>query len=394
MSQHYEVIVLGLGAMGSATTYQLAKRGSKVLGIDQFSPPHSYGSSHGDTRITRQAIGEGEHYVPIVLRSYEIWEEIQKEVQKQLLFKVGGLIMMPPESPSTHHGSADFLETTIHAAEKYGIQHEVLDTADIQKRFSQFHVQENEKGYYEKNAGYLIPELCIESQLSLAKKYGAEIHTNEKVLSWNVLGSGQVEVVTDHETYTADKLILTAGPWISKLLGKEYSHLFKIHRQVLYWFEIDEKDHALFSPPQMPIFIWEFGSGNISGEAMYGFPAINGPKGGVKVASEQFMETTDVENMKREVSQEEMEYMYDHYLRDRIPGLKPNCLKATSCLYTVTPDSAFIIDTHPQHEQVIIASPCSGHGFKHSAAIGEILAEVATIGKSTIDISAFKINRF
>jgi sarcosine oxidase len=230
--KEFDVIILGLGAMGSSTLYQFAKRRANVLGIDQFSPPHSRGSTHGDTRITRLAIGEGDEYVPMAMRSHEIWPVIEREAGKRLMFRTGGLII----SSETRGGSLhveNFFWKTIAAAKKFGIGHEILGAADIRKRFPQFNVADNEIGYFEPEAGYLLPEECVRAQLALAKTYGATVHTNEKVRGFTSDGS-KVEVTTESDTYTAGHLVITAGPWLPELIGEGYSHLFKIHRQVLY----------------------------------------------------------------------------------------------------------------------------------------------------------------
>lgn len=387
MENKFDTIVLGLGAMGSAAVYQLAKPGNKVLGIDQFSPPHIFGSSHGDTRITRQAIGEGEQYTPIALRSYEIWQEIEKETGKKLLEMNGGLIIS--SGAKTAINVENFFENTVAAAKKYNIKHEILDATQIRKRFPQFNVQDNESGYYEYNAGFLRPEECVGAQISLADKYGATIHKNEKVESFSEK-DGIVSVKTNLGEYEAKKLIISAGPWFPALIEDEYSKFFKVIRQVLFWFDVKTSIER-FEPKNFPIFIWEL-QGNKQG--MYGFPAIDGQNGGVKIASEQYETTTTADTVNREVSEEETKAMYENFIAPYFPDLSDKCVKAISCLYTVTPDSHFVIDKHPKYPSIILASPCSGHGFKHSAAIGEILAQLVIDGKSKIDISSFSIKRF
>lgn len=389
MPKEAETIVLGLGAMGSAATYQLAKRGESVLGIDQFSPPHEQGSSHGDSRITRQAIGEGEEYVPLALRSYEIWNEIERETGKKLLHVTGGLILESQDSEVAPHGRFNFLKQTVDTANKYGIRHEVLEPNEIKSRFPQFNVT-NERGYFEHEAGYLNPELCIEAQLELAERYGAGIHKNEKVLE--VIPSDNnngVTIKTDKAEYDADKLIIAAGPWIGRLLGNRYADFFKVYRQVMFWFAIDSEQAQNYTPENCPIYIWIFGKGGEFG--FYGFPSIDGKT--IKIAGEQFEITTTADSVDRQVSEDEKRDAYEKYLRDRLVGISDRCANAVTCLYTVTPDSDFVIDFDPNHPQVIIASPDSGHGFKHSAAIGEVLAELATEGKSKIDITKFSIAR-
>lgn len=386
MDEKFQTIVLGLGAMGSAAAYQLAKRGNKVLGIDQFSPPHIYGSTHGDTRITRLAIGEGAQYTPFALRSHELWREIEEETGRQLLTANGGLII---SSRNVAAHVKDFFENTVKAAEKYAIEHEVLDASQIRKRFPQFSVQDSEFGYFERGAGFLRPEECIRAQLQLAKKYGASIKTGEKVLGFRQTAEG-VSVATDKGTYLADKLIITAGPWLPGLLGGDYSEYFKVIRQVLFWFDVKGSIEP-FLPENCPIFIWEMDNKK---QGMYGFPAIDGPSGGVKVASEQYETTTTPDTVDRRVSEEETQEMYENFVAPYLPGLSSKCLRSVSCLYTVTPDSGFVIDFHPDSGNILIASPCSGHGFKHSAAIGESLAQLVVEGQSRISIDTFKFNRF
>ena len=388
MQKKFDTIVLGLGAMGSAALYQLAKRGNKVLGIDQFTPPHIFGSSHGDTRITRQAIGEGEQYTPLSQRSYKIWRELERKTGKKLLEITGGLIISSGAKTAINH-VPEFFENTIKAAKKYKIKHEVLDASQIRKRFPQFNVQDNEVGYYEPNAGFLRPEECVNAQISMAKKYGATTLTNEKVTSFSEK-VGVIKVKTNLNEYEAKKLIVSAGPWLPTLIDPKYAKLFRIIRQVLFWFDVKTSIER-FESKNFPIFIWE-----LQGEkqGIYGFPAIDGQKGGVKIASEQYETTTTADTVKREVSKKEIEIMYKNFVAPYFPDLSDKCIKSVSCLYTCTPDSHFVIDKHPKYQSVIIASPCSGHGFKHSAAIGEVLAQLVIDGKSQIDISSFKLNRF
>jgi len=232
--QRYDTLVLGLGAMGSAALLQLAKRGQTVAGIDQFSPPHNLGSSHGDTRVTRLAIGEGTHYTPLVMRSHELWREIEKESGRDLMTTTGGLIISSRSTTSRMHVQ-DFFGTTVAAAERYGIAHEILDARAIRQRFPQFNVRDDEVGYYEYEAGFLRPEACVAAQLALAEKYGASIHRNEKVLGFEESGTG-VTVRTAKETYAADRLIVSAGAWLPQLIAGTYARPFKIRRQMLFWF--------------------------------------------------------------------------------------------------------------------------------------------------------------
>ena len=389
MVKNFDTIVVGLGAMGSAAVYQLAKRGNKVFGVDRFSPPHANGSSHGESRIIRQAIGEGEEYVPFALRSYELWREIEKETGKELLTITGGLTLQSQNNEAVMHGQRDFLGEAIRCAKKYDIRHEILEPVEIRKRYPQFAVTD-ERGYYEYETGFLRPEVCIEAQLDLAHMHGAAVQTDEIVVSVERYGNSAVTVKTNQGSYCAEKIIVTAGAWIARFLPPAYVHLFKVYRQVMYWFEISKAYGSTFATPEFPIFIWVFGQGNEFG--FYGFPTLDGKT--IKVATEQFAASVDPDHVRPEVSIEEQQSIYNAYLRDRLPGISDRCVTAATCLYTTTPDSHFVIDAHPENERIIVASPCSGHGFKHSAAIGEALAEQAIDGKSKLDTNSFSLNRF
>ena len=390
VEKKFDAIVLGLGAMGSAAIYQLAKRGKTVLGIDQFSPPHNYGSTHGESRIIRQAIGEGEHYVPLVLRSYEIFREIEKETAKELLTITGGLTLQSLQSATVMHSRHNFLDQAVSCAQKFNIRHEILEPQDIKKRYPQFAVT-NERGYFEYDTGYLRPELCVEAQLRLAQNYGATVQTGERVIAIAPRGNSEVTMRTRRAVYAAEKVVVTAGPWISEFLPPAYRQFFKVYRQVMYWFMIRDHFRSTFLPGQFPIFIWIFEESRNFG--FYGFPSLDGKT--IKLASEQYDVVTAPDKEDRAVSEREKQSAYSEYIRGRLPGLSDRCGWAVSCLYTMTPDSNFVIDFHPDSDRIIVASPCSGHGFKHSAAIGEVLAELAVNGcVSKIDISRFRIERF
>lgn len=386
----YDVIIVGLGAMGSAAAYQLAKKGVSVCGIDRFSPPHQLGSTHGETRVTRKAIGEGAEYVPLTLRTYEIFREIAAETGADLLTITGGLIMSNKNGNANLHGNNGFIETTVATAKKFGIEHRTLTAKEIAKEFPQFNLDGDEIGYFEAEMGFLRPENCVAAQLELAKKYGAEIKRNEQVLEIKY-NANSVEVITDKNHYSAEKIIVSAGAWIKDFVEQPQQDLFRIYRQVFYWFDVAE-NYEQFKPGNFPVFIWEFG--RWENDFVYGFPAIEGKTGGFKIATETYLETTNPDQVNREVFSKEIDEIYEKYVENRIIGVSPKCVKTATCLYTVTPNARFIIDKLPENERVIIASPCSGHGFKHSAAIGEILAELVTEGKSKIDISAFSFENF
>jgi sarcosine oxidase len=389
MSDKFDTIIVGLGATGSAALYQLAKRGNKVLGFDRFSPPHANGSSHGESRIIRQAIGEGEAYVPLVLRSYELWREIEREARAELLTITGGITLESQNSEAVMHGRPDFLDQAIRCAEKFNIRHQILETSDIKKRYPQLAVID-ERAYFEYETGFLRPELCIGAQLDLARKHGAAVHTDEIVVSIDIDVDSGPTVNTSRGAYFAEKILITAGSWIGRFLPLSYAQLFKVYRQVMYWFEIREDHRSAFAPPDFPIFIWIFRKGGEFG--FYGFPTLDGKS--IKIATEQFTATADPDHVQRAVTSAEEQAMYKDYIEARLPGISDRCRGAASCLYTVTPDSNFVIDVHPNDDRIIIASPCSGHGFKHSAAIGEALAEQVIDGNSKIDLSSFSLKRF
>jgi len=385
-----DILVIGLGAVGSAALYQATRLKARVVGIDRFAPPHDRGSSHGDTRITRQAIGEGREFVPLVLRSNQIWEELEASTGRNLMTRCGCLVLASPGAPGHHHGSTSFLEDTVGAARQFRISHEVLTAVEVQHRYPQFRLHGDELGYFEPGAGFLRPEDCIEAQLDLARQAGAEIRRNETVTEISPADE-TVQVRTDRATYSAAHVIVTAGAWIPKLLGDEYARLFRVYRQTLCWFRL-ASNRARYSPKSFPVFIWI--TGNQPRDMMYGFPAIDGPDTGVKIATEQYDATVDPDAVPRDVAESDIAVLYDDYIAPRFPDVSSKCLRSTTCLYTVTPDAKFIIDRVHNRDNVWFASACSGHGFKHSAAIGEALARQAVGEHALLDLSVFSLQRF
>lgn len=391
MTEKSDVLVVGLGAMGSAALYQLARRGIAVIGVDRFTPPHDRGSSHGESRITRQAIGEGEAYVPFALRSHEIWRELEAETGRSLFSPIGGLIIGQrgrPTDGAMIHGQADFVGATIAAAQRFGIEHQVLAPAEVTTRFPQFRLAGDETCYYEPGAGFLRPELCIATQLDRARALGAIVRTGEAVIGLTA-DSTSVTVVTIAARYTAARVIVTAGAWVPRLLGGPYAKVLRVYPQTLYWFAPD--DAAAFTPERFPIFIWRHGPRE--DDHFYGFPVVGEAGQGVKLATEQFTHTIDPDGARQVPSGVEAQQMHEAHVRGRLPGVSPRCVRATTCLYTVTPGFGFVIDRHPEWERVLVASPCSGHGFKHSPAIGEAIAERVTHGTSRLDLSPFSLAR-
>ncbi|MGF7214147.1 sarcosine oxidase [Spirosoma lacussanchae] len=382
----FDAIVVGLGAMGSAALYQLSAQTPRVLGLDQFSPPHTMGSTHGDTRITRQAIGEGAHFVPLALRSYAIWRDLEQRTGHQLLTITGGLFVGQPNSAVAMHHKPGWLDTTIRAAEQFGIPHQVLDTESLRRQFPQFRYQPGDIGYFEEEAGFLRPERCVATQLEQARQRGATVRTQERLLGFTATDGG-IRVQTDQGIYHGRKLILTTGSWITESLRHSpYRKLLTVNRQVLYWFDI-EGDYARYTPDTLPVFI-------LNERNVYGFPAVGGPAGGIKLATETYEHATSPHTVDRTVSESEIRLMYEQYVAPNFVGIGPRCVKSVVCLYTMTPDGDFIIDQHPEHPDVILASACSGHGFKHSAAVGQVLAELALEGRTGFTISPFQLSRF
>ena len=383
----YDVAVVGLGAAGAATLYQLARRGVHAVGIDRFSPPHIYGSTHGDTRITREAIGEGEFYAPLVRRSHAIWRELEAETGQDLLTQCGGLIIEAAGGGAAGHHRHEFLASTIACAKRYGIKHELLSAADVAGRFPQFALDGDESAYFEPSAGFVRPERCVESELAVAVRLGAEVRREERVLAVEPSGSG-VRVQTDRGVVDAGRVVLAVGSWVRDFVEPERLRLFTVYRQVMTWFELrpDAVDHT---PGAMPVYIWGLSDGN----AFYGLPAVDGSRE-VKVATEQLDAPTAADEGSLEVDPDESRELYDSLIGPRLHGISARCLRTARCLYTVTPDANFVIDEHPDINGVLLVSPCSGHGFKHSAGLGEAIAQRVTTGTSDADLSPFRLDRF
>lgn len=382
-----DVIIVGLGAAGAATLHQLTRRGARAVGIDRFSPPHPHGSTHGDTRITRLAIGEGAVYTPLVTRSHEIWRELEAETGVRLLTQNGGLVIESPRSDHSLHHAHGFLDSTIACARRYGIEHEALTAEQMSLRFPQFSLAGDERGYYEPGAGFVRPETCVATQLDAAARAGAVVRRDETVIDLTRDGSG-VRVRTNLATHVADRVVLCVGPWLADFLPASLRGVVSVYRQVLIWYGLrpDAPDH---SPDAMPVFIW----GLAGDRHFYGFPAIDGPGGGLKVATEQFDETTTAATAALGVDAAEADELHEQLIRDQLPGVTDRCVKAVRCLYTTTRDGHFLVDWHPDIDGVLLVSPCSGHGFKHSAGLGDALAAWLTSGASDVDLSPFRIDR-
>ncbi len=365
----FDTAVVGLGAVGSACLLQLAQRGQRVLGLDRYDPPHAWGSSHGGTRLTRCAVGEGEAYVPLVARSHEIWRELEGETGAELLAQCGVLILASASGTAAVHGKGDFVRRTVAIAERFAIPHEALDAAGVTRRFPQFRLRGDEIGYFEPGGGFIRPEACVEAQLSLARRRGATVRTGTRVARIERDGGGVCVVTESGDRYYAAEAVLAAGAWSAGLTGAFAPHL-AVTRQVFHWFE--PLAPAAFASGCFPAFIWVHGDG--PEDNFYGFPIPPG-EAGMKVGMEQTSATTpDPDHLAREVSMQETEALFRNHLEGRLPGLSPRALRSVACLYTNTPDGDFLIARAPENDRVLLVSACSGHGFKHSAGLGEAVA--------------------
>jgi sarcosine oxidase len=380
-----DVLVIGLGAMGSATVYQLAKRGVKVVGIDRYTPPHVYGSTHGETRITRQAIGEGHQFVPLALRSHRLWREIEAETGTALFHECGGIVMAREGLASHMHGQADFLGNTFAAAARYGIAHEALDANQVTARFPQFQLHGDEKAYYEPGAGFVLPEACVAAQLELAKRHGAALRFGEQVQRIDSNG-GRTVVDTSQARYEAGQTIVCAGPWLPTLLPALAARVV-VRRQVLRWFPVTAD--VSYRAEDCPIYIWHWGDG--PDDVFYGFPQA-GAERVIKVATEQVASTTTADGVDRRVTEAESAQMYLAHVAGRLRGVGGVAARTATCLYTSTPDANFIIDRLATAPDTIVVSACSGHGFKHSAAIGEAVAAMAVDSHTPDILQPFGLN--
>lgn len=387
-TQTPDVLVIGLGAMGSATAYQLAKRGVNVMGVDQFTPPHPHGSTHGETRITREAIGEGLQFVPLAMRSHQLWREIERETGAQLFNACGGLVIAREGQQSRMHEQQDFLANTFHAAATFGIAHARLNAAEIAARYPHFILHGDEHAYFEPGAGYLAPEACVSAQLGLAAQYGGELHFGETVRSVSS-SKGKTTVETDRARYAAGTTIVAAGPWTPRLLPAVAASL-SVRRQVLYWFERDVSQAGAISyrARDFPIFIWHWGGGE--DEVFYGFPEMEG-SGSIKLATEYREAATTPETVRRDVTTAESAAMYATHVQGKLRGVGARCAKAVTCLYTNTALANFIVDRVPDAADAIVISACSGHGFKHSAAMGEAVAMMAISGETPAGLQPFML---
>jgi sarcosine oxidase len=376
MSERFDAIVIGLGGMGSASVHHLARRGRRVLGLEQFQPLHPRGSSHGLTRIIRLAYHEHPSYVPLLRRSYELWHELETRSGQQLLITTGAL-EGGPDDGETFLGS-------LHAAQLHGLPHEVLDAGDLERRYPFRNIEPSTKAVLQPDGGFLLAEPTMQAHLGVAAADGADLRFGEPVLEWQPLGDG-VRVRTTRATYEADRLVMAAGAWVRSLVP-ELAELAQPERQVLGWFTPTRP--ADFAPDRFPVFLIDVEGG----KHYYGFPSHEGH--GLKIGwyhhFREPIDPADADRSTRPDDEAALREFVERYLPD---GAGPTELLAT-CIFTITPDEHFIVDALPGAPQVLVVSPCSGHGYKFCSVIGEIAADLVVDGATRHDIGLFRLDRF
>jgi sarcosine oxidase len=375
-----DVIVIGLGAMGAAAACELSRRGASVIGIDRHEPPHGLGSSHGRSRIIRDAYFEHPLYVPLVLRARELWTELEELTGTMLYRRTGGVMVGPPDGA--------LVTGALASAREHALEHEYLHGDEVQRRFPGLRAEPDHAAVFEPNAGVLNPEACVRTMLSIAAGYGARLNTATRVVGWRVDESGGVVVETAGGTLRGRHAVFAAGPWQTQLLASGSATLglpLTVERQVSCWFASSPGVQA-FHPAVCPIAIWEYASGRFT----YTFPDLGH---GVKIGVHHEGDRADPDAVDRTVSMAEEETARA-LLEWCMPGAAHRLRDANVCLYTNTPDGHFIIDRHPGHERVLLISACSGHGFKFATAIGEIAADVLLEGGSRFDLEMFRASRF
>ncbi|HET9693151.1 MAG TPA: N-methyl-L-tryptophan oxidase [Steroidobacteraceae bacterium] len=372
----YDVVVLGVGAMGSAACHHLARRGRRVLGIEHFGIAHARGSSHGVNRIIRLAYHEHESYVPLVRRAYELWRELEQQSGAHLLHLTGSVDASTAEDA--------IAAGALRVCTRFGIDHELYTGAELSLRFPGLQLPADHVALYQPEGGFLASERCIETHVRCARDAGAEIHEHERVLGWDVTSAG-VRVRSDSDEYLADRLIVAAGAWLGELVPGLAS-LARPERQVLGWFDPIVPEH--YAHGRFPVFNVAVEEGRFYGTPVFGVPGFK--VGRYHHLGEQIETPDDWDREPNADDEAALREFVERYCPDAAGAL----LAAKTCMFTNTPDEHFIIDTLPAEPRVVVASPCSGHGFKFSAVVGEILADLVTDGTTRHDIGLFRLSRF
>jgi sarcosine oxidase len=371
----YDAIVVGVGGMGSAACYHLARRGLRTLGLERFDIPHMMGSSHGITRIIRLAYYEHPSYVPLLLRAFELWDDLERESGRHLLEVTGTIDASGPQEIVFNGALA--------SCEQYRLAHEVLTSATLTERYPGYRLPPDHLALFQPRGGFLLPERCISAHVEGALAAGANIRARERVIDWEPLGDG-VRVTTERGVYEAGSLVLAAGAWIASFVPA-LADLAQPERQVLGWFAPLEP--ALFSPHRFPVFNLMVPEGRF-----YGFPQYDVP--GFKIGLYHHLgEQVDPDNFQREATATDELPLREATAR-YFPAANGQTMALHTCMFTNTPDEHFIIDLLPGHPRVVVASPCSGHGFKFASVVGEILADLAQTGDTRHDIKLLRLSRF
>jgi monomeric sarcosine oxidase len=367
--------------MGSAAVHTLAARGLRVLGLENFGPAHDQGSAHGGSRIIRQAYFEGPAYVPLLQPAFEGWRELEEQSGRNLLRLCGGIYIGDPDNPVVTGSRA--------AAAQHGLPHEVLDAAEIRARFPTMRPPDHAVGVYEPNAGFVRPEETVLAGVDLARRHGADLHFHEPVTGWRATPGGGVEVTTASGNYAADRLVLSPGAWAPRLLPGRAP--IAVERQIFYWFRPDFTAEVPFEryAEGHPVYIEETDGNGL----LYGFPMIDGPDGGLKLAFyRQNVGTTTPEVIDRTVHAHEVDAIRRRAVQ-LFPNLTGSLVKAATCMYASAPDDHFVVGLLDGTPQVVVACGFSGHGFKFVPVIGEIVADLVQTGTTGHDISLFDIDR-
>jgi len=371
----FDVVIAGGGGMGTAAACHLATRGQRVLVLERFGLGHDRGSSHGLTRIIRLAYFEHPSYVPLLGRAFALWRALEERSGERLLHVTGGLDVGAP-------GSVVF-EGSRRSCVEHDLRHEILDGADLRRRFPAWRVADATAAVFQPDAGFLLPERCILAHASAAGAAGAVFREHEPVVDWRAQ-PGRVEVRTPRGTYEAGQLVLSAGAWMASLVP-DLAGQMRPERQVLGWFGIASPE--LFAPSRFPVFVHDAPEG-----VFYGFPEFE--VAGFKIGRYHHRrEAVDPDTIDR-VCHPEDEAALRVAVERYFPGANGPLLRSAVCMFTNTPDEHFIIDRHPDAEQVLVVSPCSGHGFKFCSVVGEIVADLVTRGATSHDIGAFRLGRF
>jgi sarcosine oxidase len=378
MSDH-DVIVLGVGGIGSAATYHLARKGIDVLGLERFDIPHEMGSSHGATRLFTLTKPRGPSYVPIAERALELWQDLDSERDEQLFGRTGAVRSWPTDDGG-HRGSFEAART---ACEEHSIPYEVLSGTELNERFPAFDLPADHEAIFQPDGGFLDPEACITAHVTAAQEHGATVRARESVLDWQPTEDG-VEVRTEKDEYEADRLVVTAGAWASEMI-EELDGLAVPERRVLAW--LQPKEPELYRPDSFPIFAIDVEEGFFYGSPIHRVP---GFKFGRRP---RIREQVDPDTMPRETNRQDEEILRSFADRYFPSGAGPT-MRMAACIVTMSPDEGFIIDTHPAHPQVSFAAGLSGSGFQVSSAVGELLGDMATDETPAVDPEIFGLDRF